>query len=154
MKKPSWSFVVRNTKEIDVQRILNETPADEPWVVITDKLGDFVALFIREEFLMRFKLKRAWLREDNIIVGGEPLCALWGYDKPPVIEQQLSGRIYAQCCHYESGEKLKGWRAAPVNFIGCDGKQVKISPQDIDALKGAQKFIRRIPVRVYVASDC
>jgi hypothetical protein len=147
MKKPSWSFNVRDTQEIIIQRILNETPADEPWVVITDKRGDFVALFIRKEFLMRFGYG------DDIVVCGEPLHLLWGSDNVPVFEQS-SGRIYAPCCHCERYEGLKGWRASPVNFIGEDGKQVKISSQDIDALRVAQGFIRRIPVRVYVASDC
>ena len=136
MKKPSWTFVVRDTQEIVIQKVLDETPADEPWVVITDKQGNFVALFIREEFLTRFR----W--DDNIEVCGEFLHTLWGSDSVPVIEQS-SGRIYAPCCRYDRYAKLKrGWRAAPVNFLGEDGKQVKISSRDIDVLKRAQKFIR------------
>ena len=147
MRKPSWSFTVRDSSEIDIQRILNETPEDEQWVVITDKHGNPVALFIRKEFLRRFRYG------DDIVVCGESLHELWGSDNVPVFEQS-SGRIYAPCCHRDRYEGLKGWSAAPVNHIGKDGKQVKISSRDIDVLKGAQRFIRRIPVRVYVASDC
>jgi hypothetical protein len=146
MKKPTWSFTVRNTADIDIQRILNETPDGEPWVVITDKHGNPVALFIREEFLIKFT------GEEAIEVCGEYLNPFWRNIGVPLLLEE-SGILYSpQTCVLIG--RLIGWRVN-INKKGEVDRlpSNKITSDDIEALKKA-KNLKRIPVRVYVASDC
>jgi hypothetical protein len=138
-KKPQWSFVVNNVDEIDVPRILREAPSESNWVVIADRRGVPVELFIRNSFLEQFE----W--GDMILVCKDQLRPGWGVRHLPYLKQ-VTGTLKAPIMGGWNNEDLPaGWRAGGANIShrGC------VTPEDIRTLEKAKEFIRRIPVRVY-----
>ena len=144
--KPSWSFVVTDTKDIDVQRILDETPAEEQWVVLADKRSNPVALFIRQGFLFRVvdTLSRA-----DYPVCDEPLSPSWGFGRTPLFRLDTDGRYRID--GYYGFKALLGWRCRSSDM----DQSGKPFADNIKTLRRAQASLtkRKIPVRVYVASD-
>jgi hypothetical protein len=137
-RKPSWKFTVSSIDDVDVNRILRETPQGEPWVVITDKLGTPVLICIRDEYLERFSF------DDNIKVCGTRLYGCWGLAFIPCFGHD-DGRLTASSTGNQS--VLDGWRVS-YNSLHLEAED------DVRTLVRANKYVRRVPVRVYTASDC
>jgi hypothetical protein len=141
-KKPSWSFTAHDVEEIDVNRVLRETPADTPWVVIADKFGEPVLLCIREEYLERFT------EDDRISVCGTNLQRAWGDTAIPNFGHNNGCLTVPKNAISPGRRVIDGWRVSE-----NDMNSHPMSRDEILRMAEADKYVRRIPVRVYLAGD-
>ncbi len=138
-RRPDWSFIVNQVSEIDFDRILNETPAYRNWVVVADKVGKPVVIFIRQSHLNKFDFG------DGFIVAGENLHSKWGCKYYPRL--LFSGNIiYPPSCREFEYKYIKSdWRASKSN----DREYHEVTLKCIKTLEGSTSYFRRICVRVY-----
>jgi hypothetical protein len=137
--KPNWSFYSRSIDEIDLQRVLNETPNETNWVCISDRHGKPVVLFMRQAFLDRFEYG------DSLNVAGDLLGPSWGVDYFPHLDHIRGSLLAIPCGGFKYRRISDGWRSAAVNQNGC-----KVTIEDLELLKNVKEYARRIPVRVYL----
>jgi hypothetical protein len=141
-KKPRWSFTVNAIEEMDVNRVLRETPLDTPWVVIADRFGEPVLLCVRVEHLRRFTV------DDRIEVCGTNLQEAWGGRYLPYFGHKNGCLNVHHSYTCTDRLVLDGWKVSEnhSNFH-------PLSSEEIRRMVAADKYVRRIPVRVYLAGD-
>jgi hypothetical protein len=138
-KKPSWQFTVSSVEDVDVKRILRETPPDVAWVIITDRFGAPVLLCIRTAYLRQFS------PGDRIRVCNEYLSERWGGRRVPYFDHDRGCLTVLRNASTEP--YIDDWRV-PTNYM-CS----LLSTDSVCAMINADKYIRRVPVRVYTSSD-
>jgi hypothetical protein len=139
-KKPSWSFTTHAVEEVDVNRVLAETPRSTQWVVIADKFGEPVLLCIREEYLLRFT------KYDRLEVCGTNLQNGWGCRYLPYFGHENGCLTVPKCSSCSGNPVLEGWRASD-NYMHSH----PMSSEEIRRMAAADHYVRKIPVRVYLA---
>jgi len=93
----------------DMREILDDTPAETPWVIIGSSPTRPIGLFIRDSLLASF----AFSQDDAPSVVGEKIRPEWGtHDCPNLTikggELALGDQLYTPC---------PGWRFAPVSVL-------------------------------------
>jgi hypothetical protein len=141
-KKPSWSFTANAVEEVDVNRVLAEAPKSAQWVVIADKVGEPVLLCIREEYLRRFTA------DDRLEVCGTSLQNGWGCRYLPYFGHENGCLTVPKCSSCSGKPVLEGWRASD-NYMHSH----PMSREEIRRMAATDNYVRRIPVRVYLAGD-
>jgi hypothetical protein len=141
-KKPSWSFTTHAVEEVDVNRVLAETPRSTQWVVIADKFGEPVLLCIREEYLLRFT------KYDRLEVCGTNLQNGWGCRYLPYFGHENGCLTVPKCSSCSGNPVLEGWRASD-NYMNSH----PMSSEEIRRMAAADLYVRKIPVRVYLSED-
>jgi len=141
-KKPSWSFTVHAVEDLDVNRVLRETPTDTPWVVIANKRGEPVLLCVRVEYLRKFTA------DDRISVCGSCLQEAWGGRNFPYFGHEDGCLTVHKSYTCTERLVLDGWKVSE-NYSNFH----PLSKEDVRHMVEAGRYVRRIPVRVHLAGD-
>ena len=123
-----YNFYVRQGSEVDIPRILAETPDDRDVVLV---VSDNAIVFIREAFLMKF------CDEDTVGVLGEDLSHDWGFSTCSADNKNRSG------IHFDShisNTPLLGFR--------CRSLPKQAIERLVQDLTAARAYVPRREVRV------
>jgi hypothetical protein len=132
-----YNFYVKSANEVDIRRILRETPEGEIAVLLT-ALGNHAVLLLRCKFLDRF------IPEDRIRVSGkgseQNLCSGWGYPSVACTPGLKGVILRAVGQGYSDSQVVAGWRC-----INIDKTDIALVKTRLDA---ARAYVPHREVRV------